>query len=102
MIYAFWSNFNCSVVSCESTDVEKIGEITEEAIKKVQAEQKPCFLHLKYYRYLEHVGVCEDFNAEYRPRDEYEEWKKNDPIKLQRNRLKGSGIELAVGIYHLY
>ncbi len=86
-------NFNCSVISCDSTDVERISEITKEAIKKVQTEQKPCFLHLKYYRYLEHVGVCEDFDADYRSREEYEEWKQNDPIKLQRNRLKESGIE---------
>lgn len=86
-------NFNCSVIRCDSTDVERISEITKEAIKKAQTEQKPCFLHLKYYRYLEHVGVCEDFDADYRPRKEYEEWKKNDPIKLQRNRLKDSGIE---------
>ena len=29
---------------------------------------RPSFLHLKYYRYLEHVGVNEDFNQGYRDR----------------------------------
>jgi TPP-dependent pyruvate/acetoin dehydrogenase alpha subunit len=46
-----------------------------------------CFLHLKYYRYLEHVGVNEDFDAGYRSYEEFQEWLRKDPIKLQREKL---------------
>ena len=45
------------------------------------------FLHLEYYRYLEHVGINEDFAAGYRAKDEFEQWYKADPIKLQRDKL---------------
>jgi len=47
----------------------------------------PVFLHLKYYRYLEHVGVNEDFDAGYRSRNEFELWRKKDPVALQRRKL---------------
>ena len=36
---------------------------------------RPSFLYLKYYRYLEHVGVNEDFNQGYRDREEFERWR---------------------------
>lgn len=52
----------------------------------------PCFMHLRYYRYLEHVGVNEDFDAGYRSREEFEEWYKKDPIKLQREKILSHSI----------
>jgi len=45
---------------------------------------RPSFLYLKYYRYLEHVGVNEDFNQGYRDRKEFERWRAIDPLDLQR------------------
>jgi pyruvate dehydrogenase E1 component alpha subunit len=52
----------------------------------------PSFLHTKYYRYLEHVGINEDYDDGYRTRDEYDEWLKKDPIKVQREKLIKKGI----------
>jgi pyruvate dehydrogenase E1 component alpha subunit len=49
-------------------------------------------MHLKYYRYLEHVGVNEDFDAGYRSREEFEEWYKKDPVNLQREKILKHGI----------
>lgn len=46
----------------------------------------PVFLHLEYYRYLEHVGVNSDTHEEYRKKD-WEDTKDNDPIMILRNRL---------------
>ena len=48
---------------------------------------RPSFLHLKYYRYLEHVGINEDFGAGYRDRAEYDRWRARDPLDLQRKKL---------------
>ncbi len=53
----------------------------------------PCFMLLKYYRYLEHVGVNEDFDAGYRSREEFEEWRKKDPVRLQREKLRQQGVK---------
>ncbi|HIA32896.1 MAG TPA: hypothetical protein EYN83_06690, partial [Nitrospinaceae bacterium] len=51
----------------------------------------PVFFHFKYYRYLEHVGVNEDFQFGYRSRDEFKRWQAIDPILLQRKKLLANG-----------
>ena len=80
--------FDCNVYPAETTDPEAIYELTLRAIEAMRREQRPSFLHLTYYRYLEHVGVNEDFNAGYRDRQEYEKWRKVDPVELQRKKLR--------------
>lgn len=87
------SKFNCHAFEEKTTDVEVIYELTCKAIKLLNSTQRPSFLHLKYYRYLEHVGVNEDFDAGYRSREEFEKWFKKDPINLQRKKLLKLGIE---------
>ncbi len=87
------SQFNCQVFRSSSTDPEVIFNLTKKALKTIKDKNMPVFLHLKYYRYLEHVGVYEDFNAGYRDRKEFESWLKIDPIKLQRKKLLKLGIE---------
>jgi TPP-dependent pyruvate/acetoin dehydrogenase alpha subunit len=87
------SKFNCNVLKEDTTDVEVIYKLTDKTIKLIKTNQMPCFMHLRYYRYLEHVGVNEDFNAGYRSREEFEEWYKVDPVNLQRKRLLNHGIK---------
>ena len=79
--------FNCLVRSTDTTDVEEIYNLTSECLEELRKTSRPVFLHLKYYRYCEHVGIAEDFNAGYRLKAEFEEWKKRDPLLLQRNKL---------------
>jgi pyruvate dehydrogenase E1 component alpha subunit len=85
------SKFNCHVLGEKTTDVEIIYKLACQAIELINSTLAPCFLYLKYYRYLEHVGVNKDFDAGYRPKDEFEEWHRVDPIKLQREKLKSLG-----------
>lgn len=87
------SKFNCNVLGRNTTDVEVIYKLTRRAIRLMKTTQKPCFMHLKYYRYLEHVGINEDFDAGYRSREEFEEWYKKDPVHLQRRKLLQQGIK---------
>jgi len=86
------SKFNCNVFEKKSTNVEVIYKLTKKAIRLMEKNKKPCFLHLKYYRYLEHVGVNEDFNAGYRSKKEFEKWYKKDPVILQRKNLLKLGV----------
>ena len=53
----------------------------------------PFFFHFKYYRYLEHVGINEDFESGYRSREEFKHWHKIDPINLQRAKLIKDGLK---------
>ncbi|OFX07407.1 MAG: hypothetical protein A2516_02535 [Alphaproteobacteria bacterium RIFOXYD12_FULL_60_8] len=82
--------FKCDVLSSESTDVEQIHALAKDAVRMAKENERPVFLHLKYYRDLEHVGISEDFKAGYRPHAEFEKWKKLDPVRLQRERLLGT------------
>ena len=80
--------YSCSVFETDSTDAEQIYKLSTEATASIQKKHQPAFIHLKYYRYLEHVGVHEDFNAGYRSKKDFMKWQKKDPVKLLRNKLK--------------
>ena len=81
------SKFHCSVFRHDSTDAEAIYGVAHEAVDAIRSGDRPSFLHLKYYRWLEHVGVNEDFNQGYRARSEYEPWEKVDPVVTARAKL---------------
>ena len=85
--------FDCDVYADDTTDVEQVHAIAHEALTRCQEHKRPAFVHLHYYRYLEHVGVSEDFDAGYRSRDEFLAWKARDPVDFQRKRLIDAGIE---------
>ena len=84
--------FECAVLHDDTTDVERVYDLTKEAMNIIHNKGKPAFLHLKCYRYLEHVGISEDFDAGYRSRSEYKEWLKRDCVSLQRERLIEQGL----------
>lgn len=82
--------YHCYCIEYDGTDVEMIFGLTQSALDHLTCG--PVFLSLKYYRYLEHVGVNEDFKAGYRDKKEFLEWRKSDPIDIQRGRLVDSGL----------
>lgn len=86
------SKFKCKVFKENTTDVETIHELMRRVVRMVRTDQIPGFVHLQYYRYLEHVGVNEDFDAGYRSKEDFEEWHRKDPIALQRRKLVRQGF----------
>jgi len=86
------SQFECNVFTEDTTDPEIIYTLTRTAIDKAKTTQKPSFIHLKYYRYYEHVGMDQDFKFGYRSKEEFDEWYKRDPVFLQRNKLIKLGL----------
>lgn len=87
------SKFNCHVFQAKTTDAEVIFKLTQKAIKLIKKTKLPSFLHLRYYRYLEHVGINEDFDAGYRSKKDFEMWYKRDPVILQRKKILNSGTK---------
>lgn len=81
------SQFDCLSASSNSTDVFEIIQLTSQMLKKMKQKGMPGFLHIKYYRYLEHVGVEEDFHFKYRSKQEFLKWKKIDPLLIARKHL---------------
>jgi TPP-dependent pyruvate/acetoin dehydrogenase alpha subunit len=83
--------FDCHVIQSESTDPEVIADLTSQGITHSLEKGSPVFFHFKCYRYLEHVGINEDFQFGYRSRDEFKRWQTIDPIALQRKKLLKNG-----------
>lgn len=81
------SKFECNVFQEDTTDVEIIYRLALEVIESIKMIDKPAFVYLKCYRYLEHVGINEDYDAGYRSQAEFNEWYKRDCLVLQRKRL---------------
>lgn len=89
------SRFSCTVIEEDTTDVERIHDLTKQAMDTIRTNDGPVFLRLQCYRYLEHVGIAEDFDAGYRSESEYEAWRERDCVALQRERLIEQGLSPA-------
>jgi TPP-dependent pyruvate/acetoin dehydrogenase alpha subunit len=81
------AQFDCGVFQADTTDAEEVYNIASSALEDMRRTNRPGFLHLRWYRYLEHVGVNEDFDAGYRPKEAFLDWFQRDPISLQRQKL---------------
>lgn len=93
---AIASQYNCSVYDYSSDGqpgVSGIHAMAENAYADIQYRKTPALAIIPYYRYLEHVGVNEDFDAGYRSRNEFERWLEKDPIKLLRQELLNQNQE---------
>jgi len=64
----------------EDGDVFKLRETADSAIARVRRGEGPEFIECRSYRWLEHVGPNEDFDAGYRARSEQEPWLRNDQV----------------------
>lgn len=84
--------FTGNVFESRSTDVAEISGIAKKAIYGYRKQERPAFLRLHYYRYLEHVGVNEDFDQGYREKKEFLQWYKRDPVLMQRKQLLRIGV----------
>ena len=88
VVREFW----CAVSSKDLPDVEAIWEAAVVARAAVQKHSRPAFLRVRTCRYLDHIGIGEDFEAGYRTREVVEAWRAVDPLKLQRGRLLNQGL----------
>ena len=87
------SGFECHLRSGNGSDLVEVVHLTREIIKRMTEHPKPGFLHLTYYRFLEHVGPQEDFDAGYRRRPTSEELEQFDPVAGFEKTLIQSGCD---------
>lgn len=103
--------YRCLFLESESTDSEEIYQLTIRAINHIKDIGEPVFMHLKYYRMLQHIGIISDFDtisprykggfekSGYRSREEYEQWVGKDSVKVSRSKLLQLGVpELKIKI----
>ena len=73
--------YNIKTMDGTYKDPKRLLEILEAASNYVRLEQKPCFLRVACYRWVEHVGVGNDWHLGYRNISELEQWQACDIIE---------------------
>jgi TPP-dependent pyruvate/acetoin dehydrogenase alpha subunit len=82
-------NFDCHIAAGDGSDMAEVIALTRSVLNGMSQDPKPGFLHLTYFRFLEHVGIGEDFDSNYRRRPSPEECQRLDPlIKFERLMLQ--------------
>ena len=90
---AILQHYHLNMRVSESTDAQAIRDVATELLAEMRANGRPGMFIGHCYRYLEHVGVNEDFHDNYRPREEYEAWLKRDPVSVLRASLLTQGVD---------
>lgn len=71
----------------DGNNADDICNLGKEAVDKIRENGKPQFLEFTTYRWREHCGPNYDNDIGYRSEDEFEAWKKKDPLLLLKNKL---------------
>ena len=87
--------FECVAAVGDGADLTEVIALTRQVLKEMEQEGKPGVLHLTYFRFLEHVGPREDFDAGYRRRPTPEECERLDPVSRFEKFLRSSGFSSA-------
>ncbi|MBI3318358.1 MAG: thiamine pyrophosphate-dependent dehydrogenase E1 component subunit alpha [Candidatus Omnitrophica bacterium] len=84
--------FQCHAAGAEAYHVADVVTLTRQVLKAMAQAPQPGFIHLKYFRFLEHVGPGEDFEAGYRRRPTPEEREWRDPILRMEKEIRSLGF----------
>jgi TPP-dependent pyruvate/acetoin dehydrogenase alpha subunit len=72
----------------DGNDVLLIFETAQKTIRKIRKGEGPYFIECMTYRWKEHVGPGEDYDAGYRSKKEAMPWIKNDAVKRMAELLE--------------
>ena len=85
--------------SVSDSNVLDLWKLASESYAAIRAGSGPIFIECKTYRWKEHVGPGEDYDAGYRSREELTPWAKTDQVPLIGGMLEDSvkaGIDAEV------
>ena len=71
----------------DGNNPEEVYQLISEAVESIRQKKEPGFLEFFTYRWREHCGPNFDNDLGYRTEEEFEMWKKRDPIKNYQIRL---------------
>jgi len=77
-------------VMVDGTDILTTYQATQQAVQRALGGGGPTLLEAKVERYLPHTS--DDDDTRYRPREEIQEARKHDPLRLFREQLMGKGV----------
>jgi pyruvate dehydrogenase E1 component alpha subunit len=76
----------------DGNDVAAVYRACRRAASRARAGRGPSLVECRTYRWLEHVGPCDDAELGYRTRREIEGWKKRCPVKEFERTLLRRGV----------
>ena len=93
-------SYDCKYFHSTNAAATDIYKISEKAKAFIIKNQKPVFIHLEYYRYLQHIGINNDFEEnensfekkDYRSKDDFKKLLNNKPFDLIRTSAKELGL----------
>lgn len=91
-IYKIGQPFGVFSAHGNGNDIDEVFQISQQAIEHARSGKGPALLEFTTYRHVEHCGPLSDEHIPYRPQNELEEWKKQDPIQLYKDRLLSKRI----------
>lgn len=75
-----------------SNDAIEIYNSVEKVVSKIRDSRKPHFIEIPTYRWREHCGPNYDNDIGYRTIEEYESWKKKDPLDNLEAQLRQDAL----------
>ncbi len=81
-------------VAVDGQDVVAVHEAAEQAVRRARTGEGPTLIECKTYRYVGHHEG--DPGTDYRTREEVQQWKANDPVKVARKKLLDGGTPESV------
>lgn len=92
------SGLGAKVATGDGNLVMECHELIQTAVESLRSGQGPWFLEFFTYRWLEHCGHGFDNHLGYRSPEEFEAWKKRDPIPLLESELLKEHPDLVTAI----
>lgn len=89
--------FDVSVIE-EGYDVDRIAETVTRTVNAIRSDGLPRFLEIHTFRYREHVGIGEDYDAGYRSRAAQLAWQATDPLVQNKALVRKFTPEIAAEI----
>ena len=77
-------------IEVDGCDIMAVYEATSEAARRARSGQGPTLIEAHVERYLPHTS--DDDDTRYRPREEMEEARKRDPLKILSDQLRDLGV----------
>lgn len=74
-------------LSKDGLDMPAVAGAAGRIAARVRAGGGPEVYEIRAYRYMQHVGVAQDFDKGYRDRAEYEAWRARDPLATDKTLI---------------
>jgi len=98
VIYKMVEALGIKTSIADGNNVEETYNLAKNAIEEIHKNEAPYFIELTTYRWREHCGPDYDNSIGYRTENEFQEWKKKDPISCYEETLLKNGILTKIDI----